>query len=140
MPELTEFFGIPPWEQIAVYVILMVAAIIMLVRLFYFAQLWWKVGRPEVRWDKPLVRLGNVIKYGIAQVKVLQASLSRHHAYSHVMGFLCVFCRYRGISHPRTYIRVLKRECLPDLQVDFGYLHRGILHWCRDGILPAIGG
>jgi Fe-S oxidoreductase len=72
MPELTEFFGIPqPWGSIAVYSIMMAASAIMLFRLYLYARYWWRIGRPEVRWDKPLVRFGRVIKYAIAQVKIL---------------------------------------------------------------------
>ena len=72
-PALTEFFGIPqPWGPIAVYTIMMTAAVVMLVRLFLYARPWWMVGRKEMRWDKPMVRLGRVIQNTIAQMRILR--------------------------------------------------------------------
>jgi Fe-S oxidoreductase len=47
------------------------ATAIVLVRFFLRARLWWKVGRPEVRWDKLHIRLWNLVKYAIVQTKVL---------------------------------------------------------------------
>jgi len=74
MPERVNYWGIPhEWgaPEIYVYTIMFLAAIILLVRFYMKARVWWMVGRPEVRWDKPVVRIGRLIQYGIVQTKVL---------------------------------------------------------------------
>jgi Fe-S oxidoreductase len=72
MPELTEFFGIPqPWGPILIYSIMGAASLVMLVRFYLEARLWWKVGRPERRWDHPFRRIWKVVEVAIAQVRVL---------------------------------------------------------------------
>jgi Fe-S oxidoreductase len=48
------------------------AAIILLVRFYRRASLWWKVGRKEARWDQLHIRLGRLINYTIIQTKVLR--------------------------------------------------------------------
>ena len=73
MPERIDFWGIPqPWGPILVYSIVMLAAVVMLVRVYRQASLWWKVGRPEKRWDRPLARLWNVVKVSFAQLRLLR--------------------------------------------------------------------
>ncbi|MBU1662220.1 MAG: 4Fe-4S dicluster domain-containing protein [Chloroflexi bacterium] len=74
MPERINYWGIPhDWgaPEIYVYTIMFLAAFIMLFRFYQKASLWWKVGRPEVRWDKLHLRLGRLISYAIIQTKVL---------------------------------------------------------------------
>ena len=75
MPERIDFWGIPfTWGSPAIYVYFLMAlgSIILLVRFFQRARLWWRVGRPEVRWDRIHIRLWRLIKYAIVQVKVLR--------------------------------------------------------------------
>jgi hypothetical protein len=52
MPERTDFWGIPlEWRpDLIVYSFMFLAAIILLVRFYQQGSLWWRVGRPEVRW------------------------------------------------------------------------------------------
>jgi len=74
MPERVDFWGIPfpaIWTEILVYTLMFASAVIVLYRFFLHARLWWKVGRPEKRWNKIHIRLWNLIKYAIAQTRVL---------------------------------------------------------------------
>ncbi|MBM3144460.1 MAG: (Fe-S)-binding protein [Chloroflexi bacterium] len=74
MPERVNYWGIPhEWgpPEYYVYTIMFLAALIMLFRFYQRARIWWKVGRPEPRWDKLHIRLWKLIQYGIVQIKVL---------------------------------------------------------------------
>ena len=74
MPERTDFWGIPDtWgsPQLYVYVLMGFATIVLLIRFYQQASLWWRVGRPQVRWDRLHVRLGHFIQYAIIQTRVL---------------------------------------------------------------------
>lgn len=75
MPERIDFWGIPfTWGSPAIYVYFLMAlgSFILLVRFFQHARLWWRVGRPEVRWDRLHIRLWGLIKYAILQIKMLR--------------------------------------------------------------------
>ncbi len=79
MPERVNYWGIPhEWfgvelaPEVIVYTIMFLAAFIMLFRFYRQASIWWKVGRPEARWDKLHIRLWKLIQYGIVQTKVLK--------------------------------------------------------------------
>ena len=67
--EITQFLGNP---NILVYSVMFLAGAILLIRLILQARVWWKVGRPEQRWNKIHLRLYNVIKYAIVQTRVLR--------------------------------------------------------------------
>ncbi len=73
MPERPDFWGIPQeWNPaLLTYSIMALAALVLLARLIWHARLWWKVGRAEARWDRPLERLGRLIGYAIFQIRVL---------------------------------------------------------------------
>ena len=73
MPYRPDFWGIPAeWNPtLWVYSIMFLAVGVLLYRVFREARLWWKTGRPEARWDHPVRRLGLVIQYWIAQLRVL---------------------------------------------------------------------
>lgn len=74
MPERIDFWGIPEdWGSPAIYVysLMFIAAAILLLRFFLRARKWWKVGRNEFHFDKPINRLYQLIKYAILQLKVL---------------------------------------------------------------------
>jgi len=75
MPERTDFWGIPhAWGDPAIYVytLMGLAVLVLLWRFYQRASPWWKVGRPDFRWDKPLLRLWKAIEYAIIQTKVLR--------------------------------------------------------------------
>lgn len=74
MPVRVDFWGIPHdliSPEIFVYGIMGLASLILLIRLYMRASLWWRVGRPEMRWDKLHMRLGRLINYAIVQTRVL---------------------------------------------------------------------
>ena len=74
MPERINYWGIPHnWgpPEVYVYTIMFLAAFVMLFRFYRQASPWWKVGRPEARWDKLHLRFGRLIQYAIVQTKVL---------------------------------------------------------------------
>jgi Fe-S oxidoreductase/nitrate reductase gamma subunit len=75
MPEHVEYWGIPDqWgsPNILVYSVMFLAGAILIFRFFMQARIWWKVGRPEARWNKLYLRIWNVIKYAIVQTRVLK--------------------------------------------------------------------
>ena len=74
MPVRVDFWGIPHdliSPEIFVYGIMGLASLVLFIRLFLRARLWWRVGRPAMRWDKLHVRLGRLINYAIVQTRVL---------------------------------------------------------------------
>ena len=75
MPEHVEYWGIPhQWgsPNILVYTVMFLAAAILIGRFYLKARTWWKIGRPEKRWNKIGMRLFNLVKYGIIQTRVLR--------------------------------------------------------------------
>ena len=73
MPHRPDFWGIPAeWNPaVWVYSIMFLAAFVLFFRFYQHARLWWKIGRPEARWDRPGQRLSLLVKYWIAQWRVL---------------------------------------------------------------------
>ena len=76
--ERVEYWGIPPeWNpSLLAYSLMALGTLVLLLRLYRHASLWWRVGRPEMRWDRPLVRTGRLLKYVVAQFKVLRERYS----------------------------------------------------------------
>jgi hypothetical protein len=76
MPYRPDFWGIPAeWNPaLWVYSIMFVASFVLIYRFYWPARLWRKIGRPEVRWDQPGRRVGLLVKYWIAQLRVLGQS------------------------------------------------------------------
>jgi Fe-S oxidoreductase len=72
MIERINFFGIPHGLHYLGYAVPLVCAAILLWRLYGRMSLWWKVGRPDRRWDRPSLRVKRVLQYAVAQVKVLR--------------------------------------------------------------------
>ena len=75
MPEHVEYWGIPhEWgsPNILVYSVMFLAGAILILRFFLIARIWWKVGRPDPRWNKFGKRIINLIQYGIFQTRVLR--------------------------------------------------------------------
>ncbi len=74
MPERINYWGIPnTWgsPQLYVYAMMGFAAIVLFIRFYKQASLWWRVGRPQVCWDKLHLRFGRLIKYAVGQTRVL---------------------------------------------------------------------
>ncbi len=79
MPERINYWGIPHnWgaPELYVYTIMFLAAFVMLFRFYRHASLWWRIGRPDSRWDKLHKRLWQLIQYSIVQTRVLRQRYS----------------------------------------------------------------
>lgn len=72
MIERINFWGIPEFWHYVAYVLPILAALVMLGRVFLRVRLWWKVGRPEKRWDQLHRRAWRLIQQGILQLKILR--------------------------------------------------------------------
>ncbi len=72
-PQRPDFWGIPEtWSPaLLVYSIMGVASLILLFRFYQGASLWWRVGRPEKRWDHFWTRLSRLVQYAIIQTRIL---------------------------------------------------------------------
>ena len=122
MPERVNYWGIPhDWgpPEIYVYTIMFLAALIMLFRFYQRASLWWKVGRPEMRWDKIHIRLGRLIQYGIIQTKVLN---QRYPGLMHVAIVWAYFIFFLG-----TALATIHDHFFEFLSGDVLYIYKFIL-------------
>ena len=95
MPERVNYWGIPGEPNFYVYPVMILAIFIMLFRFYQRASFWWKVGRPENRWDKIHVRLSRVIQYAIVQTKVLN---QRYPGLMHVAIVWAYFVFFLGTA------------------------------------------
>ena len=90
MIERINFWGLHGgWHTVAVivtYAVLPLCALAMLVRLYLRIRLWWRVGRPERRWDQLGTRIQRLLKYALVQVKVWR------QAYGGLMHFGLAWC------------------------------------------------
>jgi len=95
MIERINFWGLHGgWHTLAVvitYVALPLCALVMLVRLYLRIRLWWKVGRPEPRWDHLGLRVQRLLKYAIAQVKVWRQAYPGLMHFGLAWGFFIFF-------------------------------------------------
>lgn len=71
MPERPEFWGVPVWGPAVLYTLLGLSSLYMLARLAMAGRMWWQIGRPLMRWDHPLHRLGLLVKVYFGQGKVI---------------------------------------------------------------------
>ena len=72
MPERVDFWGIPhTWgpPEIYAYTVMGLATLVLLFRFYRRVSLWWRVGRPEMRWDQLHVRLGRLIRSASVQTR-----------------------------------------------------------------------
>ena len=65
MPERVNLWGIPHWGESFVFTAMGLSVLVLLFRFFQRASLWWRVGRPETRWDQLPVRLSRLITYAL---------------------------------------------------------------------------
>jgi Fe-S oxidoreductase len=84
------FWGIPHWAQLALYAGATIALALFVWGVVQRVRLWLG-GRPEMRWDRPLTRVGLVIKYGLLQVRVLSQSYPGIMHATIFWGFLALF-------------------------------------------------
>jgi Fe-S oxidoreductase/nitrate reductase gamma subunit len=72
MPNRPDFWGVEPvWVHYLIYVVLTLALLLMVVRIFNQARLWWKVGLPEKRFDHFFMRFGRVLNQAFVQQRIL---------------------------------------------------------------------
>jgi Fe-S oxidoreductase len=72
MPNRPDFWGIEPeWVHYAIYAVMTIAFVVMVWRIISKASLWWKVGRPEHRWDRLFKRSGRFIYQALFQQRIL---------------------------------------------------------------------
>jgi len=113
MPERIDYWGIPhTWgsPDIYVYSILGLASLIMLIRFYISARLWWQVGRPAKRWDRLDIRLGRLIKYAIIQIKILW---ERYPGIMHIglaWGFFAFFMGTALATIDSHFIKILRGD------------------------------
>ena len=96
MPHRPDFWGIPAeWNPaLWVYSIMFLAAFVMFFRFYQHAKLWWKIGRPEVRWDRPGQRVEPAHQILDRSIARAGPALPRHHARRDCVGVLCVLYRH----------------------------------------------
>jgi Fe-S oxidoreductase/nitrate reductase gamma subunit len=70
VPFRDNFWNIPYWAQIFLYFTMGIATLAMLLGVYWRIQVWRK-GQPAIRFNNLNERLGRLIKYAIAQVKIL---------------------------------------------------------------------
>ncbi len=134
MPERIDYWGIPhTWgsPDIFVYSILGLASLIMLIRFYFYARLWWGVGRSEKRWDRLDIRLGRLIKYAIIQIKVLW---ERYPGVMHIglaWGFFAFFMGTALATVDSHFVKILRGDAflLYKLVLDQGFVILPTLYW-----------
>lgn len=75
MPERVDYWGIPhAWgpPELYVYSLMGIATLILIIRFYRDARLWWIVGQPERRWDNLPKRVGRLFRYAFVQTRILR--------------------------------------------------------------------
>jgi Fe-S oxidoreductase/nitrate reductase gamma subunit len=108
MIERINFWGVPHGVHLLGYVVPMVCAVVLAWRLGVRARMWWKVGRPDRRWDHASLRLKRVLKYAIAQVKVLRQQFPGFAHVAIAWGFLVFFLGTALATIDADFIRFLR--------------------------------
>jgi Fe-S oxidoreductase/nitrate reductase gamma subunit len=70
VPFRDNFWNVPYWAQIFLYFSMAVAVLAMLLGIYWRIRIW-RAGQPAVRFDRLDERFRRLLKYGIAQVKIL---------------------------------------------------------------------
>lgn len=69
MPFRDTYWNIPHWAELLLYITQAVGVAILVARLYLRARLWLK-GRGSLPLDRPTERLGRVLRFAIAQVRI----------------------------------------------------------------------
>ncbi len=89
-PFRDNLWNIPYWAQIFLYFTMALATLAMLLGIYGRIRVWRK-GQPELRFDRPRERFGRLIKYAVAQLKILN---QRYPGLMHLgmfWGFILLF-------------------------------------------------
>jgi Fe-S oxidoreductase/nitrate reductase gamma subunit len=73
VPFRENLWNIPYWAQVFLYFSMAIAVLAMLLGIYWRIQVWRK-GRPSLRFDRLGERFDRLIRYAIAQVKILNQS------------------------------------------------------------------
>jgi Fe-S oxidoreductase len=70
LPFRDNFWNVPFWAQMFQYFSMSVAVLAMLLGVYWRIRVW-RQGRPAMRFDRLAERLGRLLKYGVAQSKIV---------------------------------------------------------------------
>ena len=90
IPFRDNFWNIPYWAQIFLYFTMAVATLAMLLGIYGRIQVWRR-GRPAVRFDRLGQRFGRLLKYAVAQVKILNQTYPGLMHFGLFWGFVLLF-------------------------------------------------
>lgn len=89
-PLRVNFWNIPHWAQIFLYFSMAAAVLAMLLGIYWRIRVWRK-GRPAARFDCLGARLGRLIRYAIAQVRILSQRYPGAMHFGVFWGFVLLF-------------------------------------------------
>jgi Fe-S oxidoreductase/nitrate reductase gamma subunit len=69
-PFRDNFWNIPQWAQAFLYFVMAIATLALLLGVYWRIQVWRK-GRPDIRFDRLCDRFDRLLRYAIAQTKIL---------------------------------------------------------------------
>lgn len=90
IPCRISWWNIPGWLQIIFYISMAIAVGLMIWGIVRRVQLWRR-AQPEFGLDRPLERLARVIKYGVAQTKILRQRYPGTFHFAIFWGFVLLF-------------------------------------------------
>ncbi|MEJ2560844.1 MAG: hypothetical protein P8186_32410 [Anaerolineae bacterium] len=70
VPFRDNFWNVPYWAQIFLYFTMAIATLAMLLGIYWRIRIW-RHGQPAVRFDRLGKRFGRLVKYAVAQLKIL---------------------------------------------------------------------
>jgi len=70
VPFRDNFWNIPQWAQVFLYFIMAIATLALLLGVYWRIQVWRK-GRPDIRFDRLSDRFDRLLRYAVAQTKIL---------------------------------------------------------------------
>ncbi len=70
VPFRDNFWNVPYWAQIFLYFTMAIATLAMLLGIYWRIRIW-RQGQPTVRFDRLGERFGRLVKYAVAQLKIL---------------------------------------------------------------------
>lgn len=90
VPFRDNFWNIPHWAQIFLYFTMAVATLAMLIGIYWRIRVW-RNGQPSVRFDRLGERFGRLIKFAIAQVRILNQRYPGVMHFGVFWGFVVLF-------------------------------------------------